>query len=617
MLGLQTKPSLYRDFALLSAMIIFVLLLVSLWIVYKTYQSHSKDILQQLENEAIRIDRALIIEIEEASYLLESIGRQIDTSRGDLEPQIQRLFGSFASNQPLSSSEFYWIDANQRITMSGHAGRLAEPIEIADRDYMKRALTTPWKIHIGQPVEGRVSGAWVIPIAMGIASADNEFVGAVSISLNIEQLSNVISNVIKEPEIDYAITNTAFTLLTQTSEDNDFFARYFSMARLSEIDFSQTPSGVFSSATWWASDKIYAYYEQSSQYPYIIFVGYDPVYSRSAIGNILLPRLLQIVIMTLFLLLTLWTVRKRIIQPVMQLTEHTQQILRGQNFAHSTANDPIEIEQLAEEIERLSAYIDERRRIEHELAHKNAALMHIKEAAEVTNHLKANFFEQVGEALMQPARAISEYIDSMRNELFGPLENEKYQEMAEAMHRESFAIMETLDDIRAISKAESGLLALDERPVDLSFIIKKCIRLLKECQPFAQVEVILDLDDEMPKINADELRLKQLILNLLMSAASEIGASDAIRLSSLYVDEEARVEITYKPTADSLARSEQPLHLLRGIAPYSAGFLKLGHALSDLIVAMHGGSLSTKPLPDQMVKKTVSLPKTRLLSATP
>lgn len=216
---------------------------------------------------------------------------------------------------------------------------------------------------------------------------------------------------------------------------------------------------------------------------------------------------------------------------------------------------------------------------------------------------------------MQPARAISEYIDSMRDELFGPIENEKYQEMAESMHLESLGIMETLADIRAISQAESGLLALNERPVDLDFVIKKCIRLLKECQPFAQVDVILDLDDEMPKISADELRLKQLILNLLMGAASEISNSDAIRLNTLHLNGEVRIEITYKPSTDSLSKSEQPSQLLRGIAPYSAGFLKLGHALSDLIVAMHGGTLSTKPLPDQMVKKIITLPESRLINA--
>lgn len=617
MLGMQTKPSLYRDFALLAAMIIFVLILVSLWIVYKTYQSHGDEIMQQLENEAIRIDRALIIKIEEASYLLESVGRQIDAEKAPIESQVMRLFRSFSNNQPLRGSEFYWINDEQQITIRGNVGHLAEPVDIADRDYMKRALTNPWKIHIGQPVEGRVSGAWVIPLAMGITNEQNEFVGAVSISLNIAQLSSVISGVIKEPEIDYAITNTAFTLLTQSAEDESFFSRYFSLARLSELDFANTPSGVFSRASWMSSNEIFAYYEKSSQYPYVIFVGFDPVYSQSAIDEILLPRLMQILAMTLFLILTLWTVRKRIIQPVMQLTEHTARIVRGEPFAHSTQNDPIEIEQLASEIERLSQYIDERRRIEAELSHKNAQLVQVKEDAEMTNRLKATFFEQVGEALMQPAKAISEYVDSLRGELFGPVENEKYLEMAEAMHGECLSIMETLQDIRAISQAESGLLALSEKPVDLDFVIKKCVRLLREAQPFQHVEVILDLDEEMPKILADELRLKQLILNLLMGAASEIESGDVIRLNTLLVGDSARIEITYKPiTGNYRSDSAQVAASLRSSGAYSSGFLKLGHALSELIIAMHGGSISTKPLPDQMVKKIITFSDHRLLHST-
>lgn len=614
MLGMHTKPSLYRDFALLSGLIIFILLLVSLWIVYKTYQSHGEDILTQLENEAIRIDRALIIKIEEASYLLESVGRQISPNQPDLEMSILKLFKSFSGNQPLRGSGFYWINDAQKIVLSSEAGRLKELIDISDRDYMKRAFTTPWKIHIGQPVMGRASGAWVIPLAMGITDEAGVFIGAVSISLNIEQLGAVINGVLKEPQIDYAITNNAFTLLTQSSEDTDFFGRFFSLARLSELNFQQQPSGVFSVASWMSSNEIFAYYEMSSQYPYIIFVGFDPAYSRSTIDGILLPRLLQIAVMTLFLILTLWTVRKRIIQPVMLLTEHTSTIMRGEAFTHDTSKDPIEIEQLANQIKRLSDYIDERRRIEHELALKNAALMKVKDNAEMTNHLKATFFERVGEALMQPAKAISQYVDSMRGELFGALGNDKYHEMAEAMHIESQSIMETLEDIRAISYAESGLLALNERLVDLDFIIKKCVRLLHECPPFQQTDVILDLDDEMPKILGDELRLKQLILNLLMAAASEIDSGDVIRLCTLFSQDQARIEITYKPNPNSYRGDAAMLSALRGNATnaYSSGFLKLGHALSELIIAMHEGSITTKPLPDQLIKKIITLPPHRL-----
>jgi signal transduction histidine kinase len=616
MIRLQTKPSLYRDFALLAAMILGVLLIVSVWIVLKTYQSHGEDILKKLENEAIRIDRALIVRIEEASYLLESVGRQIDVNSPQLEESILRLFQSFSKSQSARIGGFYWINRNQHIIMSSNAGRLAEPVYIADRDYVKRALTQPWTIQIGQPVMGRVSGAWVIPIALGITDNAGEFIGAVSISLNVEQLSRLIGSVIKEPQIDYAITNMAFSLLTQTAQEDDFFSRYFSMDRLTEIDFDANPSGVFSRASLFASDRIYAYYERSLHYPYIILVGFNPAHSRTTMDSILWPRLLQILVMTLFLLLTLWTVRRRIIQPVIQLCDHTRAVLRGETFAHDNPNDPMEIEQLAGEIRRLSAYIDERRKIERELARKNAELIQIKEAAETTNALKATFFEQVGDALILPSKTIQEYVESLRGELFGPLNNEKYSEMAEAMALECRNILETLEDIRAISHAESGLLALNEKPLDIDFVIKKSVRLLREAAPFQQTEVILDLEEDMPKLRGDELRLKQLLLNLLLSAASESSATDVIRLNTYYLpNEAARIEISYKPARNAQTRQEMLASLpqLRSAVPYSSGFLKLGHALCDLIVAMHGGTLTSKVTPDQMVRKTISLPASRFI----
>lgn len=618
MLSIQTKPSLYRDFALLSVLIIFILFMVSIWIVIKTYQNHSEDTLKHLENEALRIDRALIIEIEQYSYLLESISRQIETDEPNIEDQVARLFQSFSSRENPTGGDFFWANANQDKVLNSHYGRLEKPVDISDRDYMKRSITDPWNIHIGQPVEGRIDKKWIIPVSMGITDEQNRFLGAVGVGINIDALSRVISGVIKDPNIDFAITNTAFTLLTEMSEKPQFFLQHFSLDHLAEINFSTQPNGVYSQASLWERDNIYAYYETSSQYPYIIFVGYDPESSRTAIDDILIPRLLQIAIMCLFLVLTLWTVRKRIIHPVMLLTQHTSDILKGQPFNHNSSKDPIEIEQLSEEIGRLSDYIEERRRIDEEMSRKNMELMKIREAAEMTNHLKATFFEQVGDALMQPAKSISEYIESMRNELFGPLGNEKYQEMAENMYLESAAIIDTLTDVRAISKAESGLLALNESWSDLSFIIKKCIRLLRESPHFQNIEVILDLDDSVPKVLIDELRMKQLILNLLTTAANEIDPHDSIRLNSQYHNDGVRIEIIFKPSLIATRRMDT-LHSQtssRQAQPSSAGFLKLGHALSELIITMHGGEISSQAMPDNLVKKVVSIPQSRIFHAS-
>lgn len=619
MFGIHTRPSLYRDFALLSALIIAILLLVSVWIVFKTYQRHSEDVLQQLESEALRIDRALIIEIERVSYLLESMGRQIDLNAPDREAQLLNLFDDFSQTLTLQDGGFYWIDTQQRIVLSSREGRLERPVDISDRDFMKRAITAPWTIHIGQPVEGRVSKRWVIPIAMGLTDAQDRFVGAISVSLSIKALSQAISQVLKDGAIDFAITNTAFTLLTEMTQQAGFFHRHFSLNELSAIDFGAQPSGVYSTAPLLGGETIYAYYELSSKYPYIIFVGYDAAYSRAEIDDILIPRLVQIGVMTLFLVLTLWTVRSRIIRPVMKLSEHTRAILSGKPFEHDSRGDPMEIEQLADEIRRLSDYIDERRRIDAEMARKNNELLRIREAAEMTSELKAAFFARVGEALMRPARAIGEYVESMHNELFGPLGSEKYQDMTARMQRESETILQTLQDIEAISQAESGLLALNEEPVDLAFIIRKCVRLLRESRHFAHAEVLLDLDDSLPRVMADELRMKQLILNLLSTAAGEIAPHDSLRLSTQYHREGIRIELLYKPDPAAGRRAEgghkQPAGTAtqRAAMPAGAGFMRLGHALSELIIAMHGGEIITRAMPDQMVKKVITLPESRVI----
>ncbi len=568
--------------------------------------------LQQLENEALRIDRALIIEIERTAYLLESISRQIDTQTGDMRGQLSRLLESFSQNKALKSSEFYWVNAEQKVQISGGLGRLDKPVDVSDRDYMKRAITTPWTVHIGQPIEGRVSGRWLMPMALGVTDEQGEFLGAVSIGLNIESLSGVISGVIKGAEIDYAITNQAFTLLTQVASSPDFFAKNFSLTRLSKIDFTQDAEGVFSQASWMRDDDIYAYYERSSQYPYLIFVGYDAQVSREEIGRILLPRLMQVGVMTLFLILTLWTVRKRIIQPVMRLTQDTQAILHGKGVQHDASADPVEIGELAEAITKLGDYLHERRCIERELVAKNADLIKVKEAAEMTNHLKANFFEQVGEALHRPAKAIDEYVASMRDELFGPLGSEKYLEMTEAMQQQSDALMETLEDIKAISKAETGLLALNEMAVDLNFAINKCVRILREKANSASVEIILDLDDEIPKVLVDELRFKQLILSVISFASREVDAGATVRLSSVLAPDEVRIEVSYKPILQSLTASLQA----RDAKLAATQVIKLGRALNELIVAMHGGRLMSKPLPDGTLKQIISLPDSRIIRKT-
>lgn len=627
MLGIHTKPSLYRDFALLSALIVFILFLVSVWVSYETYQEHSKDIIKQLENETVRIDRSLIVEVERASYLLESIARQINHTGTTNHSMILQLFNSFDKSSYPRNSEFFWVNTDQMIVLSSRKGVLKKPIEVSDRDYLKKAITTPWTVHIGQPVEGRASNRWVMPMAIGLSNEQGDFLGALVISLDINSFSKDINHVIQHEGISFAITNEAFTLLTEISEHPHFFQKFFNLQTLAKIDFKTHPKGVYSQTNLMKPGTIYAFYEKSLEYPYIIFVGYDSTLSAHAIRGILLPRLLQIIVITAFLVSILWTVRKRIIQPVITLTKLTSRIIHGEKFSPVMAKGPIEIENLAAEISRIGSYIDERRRIERELSSKNIELLKIRESAEMTNEIKAQFFEQVGNALMQPATAIIEYAESLRNELFGALGNAKYNEISEKMFWQATTIIDLLNDILAISRAESGLLALNESAVEVPLVIKKCIRILVERSKFQSVEILQDYDDNLPLIRADELRIKQLFLNLLSGAASQVAAGDAIRIRSQMRREGLMIKLEYNLSntpSDAQNSRNTGLNLnkfsgiatKRAIGAHSETSLGLGFALNQLIVSMHEGTLDVKTNADRKVTVTVTLPEKRVIGAS-
>ncbi|MFZ4541797.1 MAG: sensor histidine kinase [Rickettsiales bacterium] len=597
MLNTRTQPSLSRDFALLSLFIVFILIMVSVWVAFETYSTYEKDVVKQMESEALRLDRGLIVEIENASYILESVGRQIQATNDDAE-NIAQLFFSFAKVEGPKRAIFSWVNKEQMITVSNNLGVIDKPIDVSDRDYVKKAIAEPWKVHIGRPIEGRLSHTWILPLSLGLTDKNGTFLGSVIVALDTESLGNDISRTIKDSGIRFAITNLSLTLLTQSPTAEKFFNENFDLNRLEKIDFDKNPSGSYSVASLFKDSQIYSYYERSSQYPYIIFLGLDSKKSAQELRKLLVPRLFQLLVIAVFLLFVLWTVRKRIIHPVIALTEQTATIVRGEHYDADHTRGPLEIEQLAAEIKRLYDYIEERRRIEAELRLKNAELTRVKEAAQVTNQVKADFFAYVGQELTEPTETILQQIETLKDQHFGPIGNPKYLAHAIDIDEQARQLMAMLEDIKSISKAETGLLSLNESDIDLAFVLQKTIRIFRDKQA-PGTEVQLDTATRLPHIRGDELRVKQLILNILNSIGQQLTPGDPIRITSSLKAQELSLSLSYpsNPSLASASRSKQGLDL----------------ALARLLVALHQGTLEMKTTQDRITVITVKFPALRVL----
>lgn len=610
---IRTQPSLSRDFTMLSLFILFILVVVSIWVARQTHADNGERILKQLENESLRIDRALIVEIENASYILESVGRQIaNMPETDLNA-INQLFQSFDRREYAKNSFFSWGNDNQMLVDSSVTGVLKQPIDISDRDYVKKAITKPWTLHIGKPIQGRISNKWVLPLSLGITNKEGKYLGVLILSLDISNLTREISKVIKEQGISFAITNFSLTLLTQDSADVDFFSKNFDIKKLATVNFDNAPTGVISKPKVWDNSGIYSYYERSSEYAYIIFLGYDPQRSAESIRTTLLPQIAQLCAIAGFLLYVLWLVKRRIIQPVIQLTQQVNRMARGDKMQLIHEPGPLEIEYLEHEINRLYQYLEERRRVETELRSKNAELLKIKEAARLTHQVKADFYEQVGQQLSEPVAQIQAQAETLKDQHFGPLPNAKYQQNASEIYMLAQQVHTVLHDIRSITEAESGLILMKENPLDVTSTLQKTVRQFKEKEG-QNLDIQLDFSGESILIQADELRFRQLLLTLLHECAGHLNAGDVIRISIQDKGEELNIIFGYGDNNERDSRRNRGSTIDLSQRQYRGQGLSI--ALARLLVAMHEGTMETRTLPDKTFQIWVRWPASRIIRET-
>jgi len=608
-----SKPSLLRDFAVLAALIVFVLSLVSLWVIYETSQDHSERIVKQLENEATRIDRAMILEIEHSSYLLGSLGRQITLmNKNDLK-SIALLLRSFDTAATLHHV-FSWIDEGHNNIVSSNKG-VHPPIDVSDRDYVKRSIAEPWKIQIGLPIQGRVSAKWVLPVALGLTDTTGKYIGTILISMDIDTITRDLRGAIKDSGISFTVYSNTLLPLTETLDEHSNSPLDSYAPALKNIDFVQHPSGILSTGRLFDDRAMYIYYELSANYPYIILLGYDTKASATSIRDLLIPRLLQILLMGIFMLTLLWVVRLRIIKPVAELSGVAAGLLRGESFKPVPMSSVGEVDGLALQIRKLGDYLGETRRIEEEKENKNLMLRKNKEAAELSNKIKIEFLTAMSHELRTPLNTIVGFSEIMKSQLYGPLENTQYWQYAQDIHEASRHLQALVDDVLSLSNAESGLLELQEKPLDLRFVLNKCLRLVTERLQVQKLHVELVMPDVLPRLLIDEQRLKQIIINLLLNAANH-SAEDSHIVVEAYTQKNKKDEeslcISFtedlKPITGEKSKAENGQE-----KPRRRELSNLGIPLTKALVAMHQATLDIERPLGKPIRVVVRFPQERMV----
>jgi signal transduction histidine kinase len=253
-----------------------------------------------------------------------------------------------------------------------------------------------------------------------------------------------------------------------------------------------------------------------------------------------------------------------------------------------------------------------------ELMQHEAALRRARDEAEAANRAKSEFLAMMSHELRTPLNAIIGFSEVMHDGLFGPLPA-RYQEYLKDINDSGQHLLQIISDILDMSKLDAGAATLSESLCEAPLIIKRCQRLLAHRAESGRVLIEAQLPPELPLIWADELKLRQIILNLMSNAVKFTRPGGRVTVSAYDLgpgDVAGGFGIEIADNGIGMAAESIPLAL----APFRQIDNRLdrkyegtglGLPLSKGLVELHGGTLDIKSQVHLGTTVTIRLPAAR------
>ena len=212
---------------------------------------------------------------------------------------------------------------------------------------------------------------------------------------------------------------------------------------------------------------------------------------------------------------------------------------------------------------------------------------------EVAGRHKSEFLASMSHELRTPLNAVIGFSDVLLERLFGEL-NERQDEYLRDIRDSGRHLLELINEILDLSKVEAGRMELDPARLPLLPVLEHGLAMVRERAERTGISLELTADPAVDTVWADELKLKQVVLNLLTNAVKFTGAGGSVVVTARR-DGDA-TEVTVRDTGIGIAEEDRERIFEafqrggRDVRTTTEG-TGLGLTLSKRIVELHGGRM--------------------------
>jgi two-component system, cell cycle sensor histidine kinase PleC len=238
------------------------------------------------------------------------------------------------------------------------------------------------------------------------------------------------------------------------------------------------------------------------------------------------------------------------------------------------------------------------------------ALRAAKVEAELASKAKSEFIANMSHELRTPLNAIIGFSEMLATlKLSDP---DKVPLYAGYIRQAADHLLGLINSILDVSKIQAGKLTVDREPMPLLPAVESCLLIIDSRARERGITVTSWLAPDLPRLNADPLRLKQILINVLSNAVKFTQPGGRVELEAATLGAScARIEI--RDDGPGMT-SEEIDTAMRPFGQVNGGWTKrhegtgLGLPISLALARLHGGDMQLHSTKGLGTRVTIDLP---------